>query len=276
MNFGHMRSHCRPHGRLAALAWTATALAAAAVGFTASGALSAPARQLAVKPVATITVTAGKPSEFRFKLSKTKITKPGLVVFKVRNGGKIQHSFKVCSSPKGGTKNTCVGKATKVLAPGKTATLSITLKKGTFEYLCTVPGHAAAGMKGLFGVAVNVPVTTTTPTPVTTTPPPVTTSPTTSTPTNIGAPEGPLIGDPVAGASVFQSAGCGSCHTLAAAGSTGTVGPNLDQVMPDEQTVITNVTYGNAMGMPAFGTSGQLTATQIQNVAAYVETSTNH
>ena len=43
--------------------------------------------------------------------------------------------------------------------------------------------------------------------------------------------------------------------------------------MPDEQTVITNVTYGNAMGMPAFG--GQFNTTQIQNVAAYVEQATH-
>lgn len=39
------------------------------------------------------------------------------------------------------------------------------------------------------------------------------------------------------GAQVFTSAGCGSCHTLAAAGSTGTTGPNLDESLaPDDNT----------------------------------------
>jgi mono/diheme cytochrome c family protein len=39
------------------------------------------------------------------------------------------------------------------------------------------------------------------------------------------------------GAKVFDSAGCGGCHTLAAAKSNGTVGPNLDQLRPDQQRV---------------------------------------
>jgi cytochrome c2 len=87
------------------------------------------------------------------------------------------------------------------------------------------------------------------------------------------APAANNVGDPVAGAGLFQQAGCGGCHTLKAAGATGTVGPNLDQVAPDENTVITNVTFGNAMGMPAF--SPQFSTTQIQNIAAYVYQSTH-
>ena len=150
----------------------------------------------------------------------------------------------------------------------------MTLAKGKHEYLCTVPGHAAGGMKGVLGVAVTVTTPPVTP-PVTVPTGPTTTSggTTGTSPQNIGAPEGPLIGDPVAGASVFSAAGCASCHTLAKDGATGTVGPNLDQIKPDEQTVITNVTYGNAMGMPAFGS--QFSTTQIQNVAAYVEQATH-
>src|SRR6266550_6323693 len=96
----------------------------------------------------TVTVTAGKPSEFGFKLS-TKTFKHGIVTFKVRNGGAIPHDFKICASAKGGTANACTGKVTKLLSPGQPATLTYTFKtKGTYEYLCTVPGHAAAGMKG--------------------------------------------------------------------------------------------------------------------------------
>jgi uncharacterized cupredoxin-like copper-binding protein len=50
-----------------------------------------------------------------------------------------------------------VGKKTKRLAPGESATLTVVInKKGQFEYLCTVPGHAHAGMKGVIGVGVKI------------------------------------------------------------------------------------------------------------------------
>ena len=40
-----------------------------------------------------------------------------------------------------------------LLTPRKSASLTIAFKKaGSFEYLCTVPGHAAAGMKGNLNV----------------------------------------------------------------------------------------------------------------------------
>ena len=77
-------------------------------------------------------------------------------------------------------------------------------------------------------------------------------------------------GNATAGKAVFASAGCGSCHTLAAAGTTGAVGPNLDQAKPAYALVVSRVTKGNG-GMPAF--KGQLTPKQIQDVAEYVSTS---
>jgi mono/diheme cytochrome c family protein len=95
-----------------------------------------------------VTVLAGKPSELAFKLSR-KTVPLGKVVFVVENKGKLTHTFEVCSSPKGGTKNACAGKKTPQIRPGKTARLTIVFtKKGTYEYLCTMPGHAAGGMKG--------------------------------------------------------------------------------------------------------------------------------
>jgi mono/diheme cytochrome c family protein len=80
-----------------------------------------------------------------------------------------------------------------------------------------------------------------------------------------------LKGDPVAGASIFKSSGCGGCHTLAAAHTNGTVGPNLDQLKPDYRAVTAQVTNGGAQ-MPAFKSS--LSAQQIADVSAYVVKST--
>ena len=60
---------------------------------------------------------------------------------------------------------------------------------------------------------------------------------------------------------------CASCHTLAAAGSSGNVGPNLDDLKPDKQTVVTQVTNGGA-AMPAF--KDQLSQAQIDAVAQFV------
>jgi len=80
-----------------------------------------------------------------------------------------------------------------------------------------------------------------------------------------------LKGDASAGKSVFASAGCSGCHTLAAANATGTVGPNLDQLKPDYRAVTAQVTLGGA-AMPAFKSS--LSAQQIADVAAFVVDST--
>ena len=75
-------------------------------------------------------------------------------------------------------------------------------------------------------------------------------------------------GDPTAGKAVFTgSAGCSGCHTLADAGATGTVGPNLDDLKPSYEKVVTQVTNGGAV-MPAF--KDTLTEQQIKDVAAYV------
>ena len=76
-----------------------------------------------------------------------------------------------------------------------------------------------------------------------------------------------MAGDAAAGKSVFESAGCASCHTLADAGATGAVGPNLDDAKPDAALVKERVTNGKA-AMPPF--KGQLSDAQIADVAAYV------
>ena len=70
-----------------------------------------------------------------------------------------------------------------------------------------------------------------------------------------------------AGAAVWSSTGCGVCHTLEAAGSTGTTGPNLDERKPSVDQVAEQVRVGGG-GMPSF--EDRLSADEIQAVAEYV------
>ncbi len=80
------------------------------------------------------------------------------------------------------------------------------------------------------------------------------------------APPAPA-GDLAAGKTVFGQAGCAACHTLADAGASGTVGPDLDRSKPDRALVTDRVTNGKGT-MPPF--KGQLSDAQIEAVAAYV------
>jgi mono/diheme cytochrome c family protein len=84
-------------------------------------------------------------------------------------------------------------------------------------------------------------------------------------------PASKLTGDATNGKTIFAAQSCGGCHTLAAAHSTGTIGPNLDQLKPDYHDTTAQVTIGGAP-MPAY--KGTLTDQQIADVAAYVVTST--
>ena len=100
----------------------------------------ASARTDAPAAAASTTVSvSGK--EFSFHLSKTSIPKPATVTFSFHNAGTMKHDFAIG------------GKKTPLIGRGKTARLTVTFhKKGRFKYICTVPGHAQAGMKGVFTV----------------------------------------------------------------------------------------------------------------------------
>ena len=89
---------------------------------------------------------------------------------------------------------------------------------------------------------------------------------TTTTSTTTTAPSGGGSSANAEGKSIF-TANCASCHTLADAGTHGTVGPNLDQLKPSEPTVEKQVTNGGAI-MPPF--KNTLSAAQIKAVATYV------
>ena len=112
--------------------------------FIAAASVAAAALAIALPALGSLTatgvaVTAGKPSEFKFTLAKKSVA-PGAVTFTVANKGKLAHDFKIA------------GKKTVKLNAGKTTTLKVTLKAGKAAYLCTLPGHAAAGMKGTLTV----------------------------------------------------------------------------------------------------------------------------
>jgi nitrite reductase (NO-forming) len=124
---------------------------AAGIGAAVFGFGTASASTGSAKKATTIVVKA---TEFKFTLSKTSVPAAGTVIFKVENKGKIGHDFKID------------GKKTKMIPSGKSATLKVVFKKkGKYTYVCDIPGHAAAGMKGTFGVGVAAPK----PTPTTTT-----------------------------------------------------------------------------------------------------------
>ena len=88
---------------------------------------------------ATTIQVSGK--EFSFHLSSKSIGRPGTVRFNFKNVGHVKHDFSINR------------KHTPMISPGKTASITVSFKKkGKYPYLCTVPGHAAAGMKGVFTV----------------------------------------------------------------------------------------------------------------------------
>ena len=99
-----------------------------------------PARAQSVEKASLLARVNVKASEFKFVLSK-KTARRGIVIFKVTNVGKIKHDFQIKS------------RKTRLLSPGQSATLRVTfLRKGHYPYKCTVAGHSAAGMKGVFTI----------------------------------------------------------------------------------------------------------------------------
>ncbi len=162
---------------------------------------------------------------------------------------------------------------------GQTAKLAVRFRKGKYEFLSIVSGQSVAGTKGAIGVGLPVPIAIS------------------SIPTALGWVEagdglgkrvgwrlragtgsGSAGGLPVFptgnaknGPAVFAVAGCGTCHTLKDAGSSGGGGPDLDDLMPSLGD-IENQVYNGGGGMPPFG--GQLTNQQIADVAAYVSSVT--
>jgi cytochrome c6 len=82
-------------------------------------------------------------------------------------------------------------------------------------------------------------------------------------------------GDLIAGRDAFligTEPRCASCHTLADAGTTGTIGPNLDQLKPTFEQVLAAMEQGPG-AMPKFP---EVSMEVKENIAAYVEDATHN
>ncbi len=252
-------------------------LAAAGLAVLSANSAAAPVTQTGT----TVLVTVGTPKETSIKLSKSSGLTAGSVVFQVTNRGKAQHTFVVCSKPVSGLVNSCTGKSVTLTKTGQIAKLSVRLRKGKYEFLSIVGGQSVAGAKGAIGVGLTVPLA------ISSIPKSGGASTTgtgsgTGTATGSGAGAGtgsgaagglPVFptGNAKNGPAVFAVAGCGSCHTLKDAGSSGGGGPDLDDLMPSLGDV-ENQVYNGGGGMPPF--AGTLTNQQIADVAAYVSSVT--
>src|SRR5688572_5323836 len=123
----------RGRGQSMKARWFALALvtALAALSYAPVAATKATAQN-----ATTVTVTM---KEFKFVFSKRTVPR-GAVTFKLVNKGAAPHDLKIA------------GKKSKMIGAGKTGLVKVTLTKGSKAYICTVPGHAAAGMKGTLKV----------------------------------------------------------------------------------------------------------------------------
>ena len=105
------------------------------------------------KKAASVKVAVTQTKEFAFTVTPKSVAH-GPITFTFTNGGNLPHDFELCAKPsKAATATSCVGKKTPLVSPGASGKLTVTVAKpGSYEYMCTVSGHAAAGMKGLLKV----------------------------------------------------------------------------------------------------------------------------
>jgi mono/diheme cytochrome c family protein len=106
-------------------------------------------------------------------------------------------------------------------------------------------------------------------------PPPPTTTETTGTTTTTEQPPG----SPAAGRAVFTSAGCGACHTFAPAGTSGSVGPDLDEALQGKdaefirQSIVdpnAELTQGYGAGVMPQNFGQELSPQQLDDLVAFL------
>ncbi len=173
---------------------------------------------------------------------------PGRVTLHARNVGKLRHSLVVLRVEPSALLVT----AFRAVRPGQALSRAIRLRTGSYLISSDRRGRIHGSMLALLRVRIARGAAP---------------APEPGAGTEAPPPGGGTGGSPSPGAQVFASAGCGGCHTLAAAGASGRVGPNLDVLRPSLNQVVAVVTAGRG-AMPAFG--GRLSTAQIQDVAAFV------
>lgn len=194
----------------------------------------------------TVKVRFNERAATRLKVDVKRLT-AGRVTFVVENRGRRAHRLVVVKSnrrkrnlPLANGKVRPVGRVGRVqVGPGRSGTLVVDLAEGKHFLIGNLRGHAGKGE--IVRLRVLAPAAA----------PPA--------PTPTPAPSS-------AGRSLFRST-CAICHTLADAGTTGTIGPNLDRLGPSAATVARQVANGGG-GMPAF--AGLLSPAQINEIALYV------
>lgn len=113
----------------------ALAVVGAIAAVTTGTALAAPA----AAPATALKVTAVA-SGLKFSTSSLK-AKAGKITITLTNASPLPHDLVVEAGEK-------ILAKTPMLAKGKSGSLTVTLKKGTYDFVCDVPGHEDAGMKG--------------------------------------------------------------------------------------------------------------------------------
>ena len=133
------------------LAAVAAALAIAVVAEAAQGggggtAMPAATSSSARSQAEVVNVMASPRGRLRFTMTKVTVARPGKVTIHMVNptSAGIKHGIAI--------EGHGVDKDGPIVAPGKTSTVTVTLKKGTYTYYCPVPGHKQAGMQGMLTV----------------------------------------------------------------------------------------------------------------------------
>jgi plastocyanin len=145
----------RSGANLSVAMWRVSVLTIVALGLTTAGLVNAASQDSG----SVVAVTVGKPSEFAFTLSRSRVPL-GTAVFNVTNRGRIPHQFTVCKTAvASATRNSCRGIGTRILSPGQSATLTVDfVKPGSYEYVSRIACEADRGMKGTLVVETVPPV----------------------------------------------------------------------------------------------------------------------
>ena len=138
-------------GILAAVVVALAAAVAVAAGGGGGGSGGAMAASMAMtggsaRQGEVVNVMASPHGRLRFTMTQATVARPGTVTLRMANPSSagIKHGIAI--------EGHGVDRDGPIVAPGKTSTVTVTLKKGTYTYYCPVPGHEQAGMKGTLTV----------------------------------------------------------------------------------------------------------------------------